>query len=105
MPTYANVHSTVGHCAEKTSKYFSEAKDILRNYTNAYGNYSIIFHGQGTTGAIYKLIEVLSIKKYVLFYSNLEIAYNIKQNFFKNYGENKSKFEVLCSDLLNQIKI
>ena len=105
LPTYANVHSTVGHCAEKTSKYFSEAKDILRNYTNAYGNYSIIFHGQGTTGAIYKLIEVLSIKKYVLFYSNLEIAYNIKQNFFKNYGENKSKFEILCSDLLNKIKI
>ena len=52
LPTYANVHSTVGYCADKTSKYFSESKDILRNYTNAYGNYSIIFHGQGTTGAI-----------------------------------------------------
>ena len=85
LPTYANVHSTVGHCADKTSKCFSETKDILRNYTNAYVNYSIIFHGQGTTGAIHKLIEVLSIKKYELFYSNLETAYNIKENFFKNY--------------------
>ena len=104
LPTYANVHSTVGHCADKTSKYFSETKDILRNYTNAYGNYSIIFHGQGTTGAIHKLIEVLSIKKYELFYSNLETAYNIKENFFKNYEKNRNKFEMLCSDLLNKIK-
>ena len=104
LPTYANVHSTVGHCAEKTSNYFSEAKEILRNYTNAYGNYSIIFHGQGTTGAIHKLIEVLSIKKYELFYTNLETAYKIKEKFFKNYEENKSKFELLCSDLINKIK-
>ena len=104
LPTYANVHSTVGHCAEKTSKYFAEAKDILRSYTNAYGNYSIIFHGQGTTGAIHKLIEVLSIKKYELFYTNLETAFKIKENFFKNYEENKSKFEILCKDLLNKIQ-
>ena len=103
MPTYANVHSTVGHCAEKTSKYFAEAKDILRNYTNAYGNYSIIFHGQGTTGGIHKLIEVLSIKKYEAFYSNLETAYKIRDNFFKNYEQNESKFEILCEDLINKI--
>ena len=103
MPTYANVHSTVGHCAEKTSKYFAEAKDILRNYTNAYGNYSIIFHGQGTTGGIHKLIEVLSIKKYEALYSNLETAYKIRENFFKNYEQNESKFEKLCEDLITKI--
>ena len=104
LPTYANVHSTVGHCAEMTSNYFLEAKEILRNYTNAYGNYSIIFHGQGTTGAIHKLIEVLSIKKYELFYTNLETAYKIKEKFFKNHEKNKSKFELLCSDIINKIK-
>ena len=32
LPTYANVHSTVGHNAEITSKYFLESKEILRNY-------------------------------------------------------------------------
>ena len=58
--TYANVHSVVGHNAETTSKYFHESKEILRNYTNAHGNYSIIFHGQGATGGVSKLIEVLS---------------------------------------------
>ena len=103
LPTYANVHSTVGHCAEKTSKYFSESKEIIRNYTNAYGNYSIIFHGQGTTGAIHKLIEVLSIKKYEQFYTNLETAYIIKENFYKNFEKSKEKFEILCKDLLNKI--
>ena len=104
LPTYANVHSIVGLCAEKTSKYFLEAKDIVRHYANAYGNYSIIFHGQGTTGAIYKLIEVLSIKKYVSFYNNLKIAFNIRENFYKNFGENKTQFEEMCKELINNIK-
>ena len=105
LPTYANVHSIVGLCAEKTSKYFLESKDILRHYTNAYGNFSIIFHGQGTTGAIYKLIEVLSIKKYVLFYTNLKMAFNIRENFYKICGKNNQKqFEELCKDLLSNIK-
>ena len=79
LPTYANVHSTVGHCAEITTKYLKESKDILRKYTNASGNYSIIFHGQGATGGVHKLIEVLSIKKYELFYNNLSIAYQLLQ--------------------------
>ncbi len=38
LPTYANVHSTVGHNSEITSKYLQEAKNILRNYKNAHGN-------------------------------------------------------------------
>ena len=38
LPTYSNIHSTVGNNAEITSKYLQEAKNILRNYTNAHGN-------------------------------------------------------------------
>ena len=79
LPTYANVHSTVGHNAEITTKYLQEAKNILRNYTNAHGNYSIIFHGQGATGGAHKLIEILSIKKYEAFYEDLKTAYELKQ--------------------------
>ena len=78
MPTYANVHSTVGHNAELTSNYFHESKEILRNYTNAQGNYFIIFHGQGATGGVSKLIEVLSIKKYELFYDYLKTYMEMK---------------------------
>ena len=79
LPTYANVHSTVGHNAEITSKFFHESKEILRKYTNAHGNYSIIYHGQGATGGVSKLIEVLSIKKYELFYDYLKTAFELKQ--------------------------
>ena len=81
LPTYANVHSTVGHCAEITTNYLKESKDILRNYINAHGNYSIIFHGQGATGGVHKLLEILSIKKYELFYQNLETAYQLIQKY------------------------
>ena len=79
LPTYANVHSTVGHNAEITSKFFHESKEILRKYTNAHGDYSIIYHGQGATGGVSKLIEVLSIKKYELFYDYLKTAFELKQ--------------------------
>ena len=81
LPTYANVHSTVGHNAEITTKYLHEAKNILRDYTNAHGNYSIIFHGQGATGGAHKLIEILSIKKYEAFYEDLKTAYELKQTY------------------------
>ena len=83
MPTYANVHSTVGHNAEITSKYLHESKEKLRNYTNAKGNYSIIFHGQGATGGVSKLIELLNIKKYELFYKYLKRAFELR-NVYKD---------------------
>ena len=98
LPTYANVHSTVGHCAEITSDYMHEAKNILRNYTNANGYYSVIFHGQGATGGVHKLIELLSLKKYVAFYNNLKIAYEAKTKFGNNIVED------LDNDLINKIK-
>ena len=98
LPTYANVHSTVGHCAEITSNYMQEAKNILRNYTNANGYYSVIFHGQGATGGVHKLIELLSIKKYVAFYNNLKIAYEAKIKYGNNIVEN------LKNELINKIR-
>ena len=93
LPTYANVHSTVGHCAEITSHYMHEAKNILRKYTNSQGYYSIIFHGQGATGGVHKLIELLSIKKFYAFYNNLKIAY-----------ETKEKLEKISSNIFEESK-
>ena len=80
MPVYANVHTTAGFCAEKTSTFLKQSKDNLRDYCNAWKNYSIIFHGQGTTGAIHKLIELLKIKSYMEFYENLESLASIYKN-------------------------
>ena len=105
LPTYANVHSTVGHCAEITAKYLADAKKNLRIYTNADGYYSIIFHGQGATGGVHKLIEILSIKKYVKFYQDLENCFNIKNKYSENYLEDsllkkiKDQFNELFIDI------
>jgi hypothetical protein len=67
-------------------------------YTNAHGNYSIIFHGQGATGGVSKLIEVLSIKKYELFYDYLKTAFELKQV----YGD--EIVEKLQDGLIKKIK-
>ena len=99
LPTYANVHSTVGLCPQRTTSFFEQSKNILRSYTNAYGNYSIIFHGQGTTGGIHKLIEILSLKKYVSFYKYLKLSYDIKQKY-----EDNMKFMDVHKNLINEIE-
>ena len=98
LPAYANVHSTVGHCAEITSNYLNDAKTKLRKYTHATGNYSVIFHGQGATGGVHKLIEVLSIKKYISFYNDLETTFKIKEE----YGD--KIYDHLKDSLIKRIK-
>ncbi len=93
LPSYANLHSTVGFCSEQTSNLSRESKDILRDYCNAWFNYSLIYHGQGCTGAIYKCIDLLNIKHYVSFYENLESLAKIYKELFEdqNYQGNELK--------------
>ena len=112
LPVYANIHSTVGFCAEQTANLYKESKDILRDYTNSWGNYSIVYHGQGCTGAIYKCIDLLNIKHYVTFYQYLESLSKIYNSIFKytNYqGDNKEKmllqFQIMTRDLRRKIDI
>ena len=97
-PTYANVHSTVGLNAKKTGNYFEQSKEILREYTNAYDFYSVVFHGQGATGGVHKLIEMLSLKKYYTFYKTLKTAYALKEKIGKN-----GNFYDICKTILQDI--
>lgn len=97
-PTYANVHSTVGLNAKKTGNYFEQSKEILREYTNAYDFYSVVFHGQGATGGVHKLIEMLSLKKYYSFYKTLKTAYSLKEKIGKN-----GNFYDICKTILQDI--
>jgi selenocysteine lyase/cysteine desulfurase len=109
LPKYANLHSTVGFCSEQTSSLSRESKDILRDYCNAWGNFSIIYHGQGCTGAIYKCIDLLNIKHYVKFYETLESLAKIHNTLFKenNYKEyeikKKIRYEIMTRDLRRKI--
>jgi len=109
LTSYANVHSTVGYCSEQTSNLCKESKDILRDYCNAWGNYSIIFHGQGCTGAIYKCIDLLNIKHYVTFYECLQSLANIYNNLFNKKSINeiefkkKLQYEIMTKELRKKI--
>ena len=59
LPFYANIHSSCGYLAEQSTAFRNEAKSIVRRYCNTDENNSIIFTGQGTTGAIHKLIKLI----------------------------------------------
>ena len=112
LPFYANVHSSCGYLAEQSSAFRNEAKSIVRRYCNTDENNSIIFTGQGTTGAIHKLIKLLNLKEYILFYEDLKAVNDIFVEFFeikdynyKNIDEKlKEKFEKINKFLINKIK-
>ena len=112
LPFYANIHSSCGYLAEQSSAFRNEAKSIVRRYCNTDENNSIIFTGQGTTGAIHKLIKLLNLKEYIHFYEDLKVLNDIYIEFFEikdNNNENldeklKEKFEKINKILINKIK-
>ena len=113
LPFYANIHSSCGYLAEQSSAFRNEAKSIVRRYCDTDENNSIIFTGQGTTGANHKLIKLLNLKEYINFYRDLEVLYNIYKEFFDidNEEENekfdkklKIKFERIIKIVINKVK-
>ena len=113
LPFYANIHSSCGYLAEQSTAFRNEARSIVRRYCNTDENNSIIFTGQGTTGAIHKLIRLLNLKEYINFYEDLKALNNIYIEFFEiKEKENndiideklKVKFEKINKFLINKIK-
>ena len=115
LPFYANIHSSCGYLAEQSSAFRNEAKAIVRRYCDTDENNSIIFTGQGTTGAIHKLIKLLNLKEYINFYRDLEVLNDIYKEFFDINSENdinkkeinnelKIKFQRINKILINKIK-
>ena len=94
LPFYANIHSQCGYLAEQSSAFRNEARSIVRRYCNTDENNSIIFTGQGTTGAIHKLIKLLNLKEYIHFYQDLEVLNDIYQEFFEHKNENEISNEL-----------
>ena len=114
LPFYANIHSSCGYLAEQSSAFRNEAKSIVRRYCDTDENNSIIFTGQGTTGAIHKLIKLLNLKEYINFYKDLEVLNDVYIEFFdiKEDDNNekdlnnelKFKFEKINKILIKKIK-
>ncbi len=108
--SYTNIYSKIGFCSEQISKLYKESKYILRDYYNAWENYSIIYEGQGCTGAIFKCIDLLNIKYYVKFYENLESLAKIHNSIFKMskfeddmLKKRKVQYEIMTKDLRRKI--
>ena len=115
LPFYANIHTSCGYLAEQSTAFRNEAKSIVRRFCDTDENNSIIFTGQGTTGAIHKLIKLLNLKEYINFYHDLEALNDIYKTFFeKNETEKedntaldeklKIKFEKINRILISRIK-
>ena len=65
LPWYANTHTTTSVTSLQTTRYRHEARDIVRNATNASEHDAVIFVGAGVTGAIHKLVHSLQVAKLV----------------------------------------
>ena len=100
LPFYANVHSNCGYLSVQSEYFRQESKSIVRRYCNTDENNSIIFTGQGTTNAIHKLIKLLNLNEYCLFYKDLKRLFDIR-NLFN--GDNES-FEKYNFNYINDIK-
>ena len=61
-PWYANTHTDANITALQTSRFYHEARDIIRNATNASEQDAVIFAGSGVTGAVHKLVHALDVE-------------------------------------------
>ena len=66
MPFYGNTHTTTSVTSLQTTLFRHEARDIFRNATNAAEEDAVIFTGSGTTAAVHKLINAMSLHEVCL---------------------------------------
>ena len=77
MPFYGNTHTTTSVTSLQTTLFRHEARDIFRNATNAAEEDAVIFTGSGTTAAVHKLINAMSLHEVCL---SLTYRFGIEQS-------------------------
>jgi selenocysteine lyase/cysteine desulfurase len=62
------IHVTTSVTSMQTTLYHHESRDVIRNAVNASEHDSVLFTGQGCTGAVHKLVNALksTLEKYRL---------------------------------------
>lgn len=63
LPQYGSTHTTSSVTALQTTLFRHEAREIIRNVTQASEHDRVLFVGSGATGAIHKLIHGLRIQE------------------------------------------
>src|SRR6202048_1122313 len=62
LPLYANTHTESSGTGLQTTRFREEAREIIRQAVGATEDHAVIFCGSGSTGAINRLIEVLTLR-------------------------------------------
>lgn len=63
LPYYSNTHSNA-YCSNLMNKLIEDTRKYMRKIYNLNDNYVILFSGNGTTGAINHLVNLIDYKKY-----------------------------------------
>ncbi|CAF2342856.1 unnamed protein product [Rotaria sp. Silwood2] len=61
LPLYGNTHSETSLCAQQSTKFREEARDIIKKSVNANENDVLLFTGNGSTGAIHTLVDTFDL--------------------------------------------
>lgn len=75
LPMYANTHTTTSATGLQTTRFREEARNIIRNVTNASEHDVVLFCGSGVTGGINKLVQALHIRDRVLLGENIVVLH------------------------------
>ncbi len=62
LPLYANTHTESSGTGLQTSRFRSEARELIRRSVGATAEHAVVFVGSGSTGAINRLVDVLQIR-------------------------------------------
>ena len=62
LPLYANTHTESSGTGLQTTRFRSEARELIRRAVGATEAHAVIFVGSGSTGAINRLVDVLQIR-------------------------------------------
>ncbi|CAF3941093.1 unnamed protein product [Rotaria sordida] len=57
LPLYGNTHSETSLCAEQSTRFREEARNIIKKSVNANENDILLFTGTGSTGAVHALVD------------------------------------------------
>lgn len=54
---YGNTHSETSLCAQQSTRFREEAREIIKKSVNANANDVLLFTGTGSTGAVHALVD------------------------------------------------
>jgi selenocysteine lyase/cysteine desulfurase len=57
LSRYGNTHSETSLCAQQSTKFREEARDIIKKSVNANQDDVLLFTGTGSTGAVHTLVD------------------------------------------------